>query len=69
VSRRTVTVLGVAPSGRGRDQRMSSGASILASVSALISASHRKAEVVYSADCSPRVVWNVGYRARPAQQF
>ena len=46
-SRDTVTVDGTAPSGSGRDQRMSSGSAIFASVSA--PSRQRNADRVYSA--------------------
>lgn len=52
-SQDTVTVLGSAPSGRGRDQRMSSGSAIFASVSA--PSRNRNGDRVYAADCRPRL--------------
>ncbi len=67
-SRDTVTVLGSAPSGRGRDQRMASGSVIFASVSA--PSRKRNADRVYSADARERrLLLNVGYFARLPQKF
>ncbi|MBE1600818.1 exosome complex RNA-binding protein Csl4 [Streptomyces stelliscabiei] len=48
LSRDTVTVVGSAPSGSGRDQRMSRGSAVLARVSR--PSRHVKALRVYSAD-------------------
>ena len=67
-SRDTVTVLGSAPSGRGRDQRIASGSVIFASVSA--PSRKRNADRVYSADARERrLLLNVGYFACLPQKF
>ena len=51
-SRDTVTVLGSAPSGRGRDQRIASGSAIFANVSC--PSRQRNADRVYSAEARDR---------------
>ncbi|NYD45789.1 hypothetical protein BJY14_001772 [Actinomadura luteofluorescens] len=67
-SRETVTVLGSAPLGRGRDQRMSSGSAILASVRR--PSRQMKALRVYSAEQRDRLRdLNRGYLARLAKKL
>ena len=58
----TVTVVTLAARGMVRDQRIASGASIFASLSAL--PSHRNALVVYSAAWGPSLRLKAGYFAR-----
>src|ERR1051326_2659412 len=60
-------VLGLAPSGKGRLQRMGSGSSILASLRSF--PSQVNADVVYSADWQPRFFLNLGYLARPSKKL
>src|SRR5215813_11795295 len=60
-------VLGSAPSGKGRLQRIGSGPSVLASFRSF--PSQVKAEVVYSADWRPRFFLKVGYLARPSKKL
>ncbi len=67
-SRDTVTVVGVTPSGRGRDQRMSNGPDIFANVSSPLR--QVNAERVYSADARDLFRdLNLGYFARRARKF
>ena len=58
-----VTVVGVLV--KGRDQRMASGASSVASVRPRVSLCERNVDVVDSAACRPPCCLHVGYRARP----
>ncbi|GAB3881828.1 hypothetical protein GCM10027612_11510 [Microbispora bryophytorum subsp. camponoti] len=68
LSRDTVTVVGTAPSGSGRDQRISNGSDILASVS--FPSRNLKPERVYSADARDFFRdLNRGYLARLAKKF
>ncbi len=63
-----MTVLGSAPSGRGRDQRIASGSAIFANVSC--PSRQRNADRVYSAEARERRLdLNVGYSARFSQKF
>src|SRR5690606_3039432 len=68
LSRDTVTVVGTAPSGSGRDQRMSNGSAIFASVS--FPSRNLKPERVYSADARDFFFdLKRGYLARLAKKF